>query len=146
MAVAVQPWFLNQPVDLIFDTWYPTDFLSANLRHSVSAIFSHQADRRQRIHLSGDRTVAIPQSMEIDRVSDDESSPNSILNLALNSDMEEIHENVAVSREALPMLTGPMGPSYSGALVPANAGHDLVPMTRRHQQRQRKLQVCSHAY
>ena len=90
--------------------------------------------------------MAIPQSMEIDRVSDDESSPNSILNLALNSDMEEIHENVAVSREALPMLTGPMGPSYSGALVPANAGHDLVPMTRRHQQRQRKLQVCCHAY
>ena len=87
---------------------------------------------------SGDRTVAIPQSMEIDRVSDDDSSPNSILNLALNSDMEELHENVAVSRESLPMLTGP---SYSGALVPATAGHDLVPMTRRHQQRQRKLQV-----
>ena len=76
--------------------------------------------------------------MEIDRVSDDDSSPNSILNLALNSDMEELHENVAVSRESLPMLTGP---SYSGALVPATAGHDLVPMTRRHQQRQRKLQV-----
>ena len=86
---------------------------------------------------SGDRTVAIPQSMEIDRVSDDDSSPNSILNLALNSDMEELHENVAVPRESLPMLTGP---SYSGALVPATAGHDLVPMTRRHQQRQRKLQ------
>ena len=76
--------------------------------------------------------------MEIDRVSDDDSSPNSILNLALNSDMEELHENVAVPRESLPMLTGP---SYSGALVPATAGHDLVPMTRRHQQRQRKLQV-----
>ena len=45
--------------------------------------------------------------MEIDRVSDDDSSPNSILNLALNSDMEELHENVAVSRESLPMLTGP---------------------------------------
>ena len=89
-------------------------------------------------YFSGDRTVAIPQSMEIDRVSDDDSSPNSILNLALNSDMEELHENVAVSRESLPMLTGP---SYSGALVPATAGHDLVPMTRRHQQRQRKLQV-----
>ena len=58
-------------------------------------------------YFSGDRTVAIPQSMEIDRVSDDDSSPNSILNLALNSDMEELHENVAVSRESLPMLTGP---------------------------------------
>ena len=47
---------LHEPVDLMFDSWYPTDFLSANLRHKVSAIFSHPAkttSRQRRLNLSG---------------------------------------------------------------------------------------------
>ena len=39
-----QPWLMvHEPVDLMFDSWYPTDFLSANIRHTVSALFSHPA-------------------------------------------------------------------------------------------------------
>ena len=34
---------VHEPVDLMFDSWYPTDFLSANIRHTVSALFSHPA-------------------------------------------------------------------------------------------------------
>ena len=29
-------WYIvHEPVDLQYDTWYPTDYLSANLRHTV---------------------------------------------------------------------------------------------------------------
>ena len=34
---------VHEPVDLMFDSWYPTDYLSANIRHTVSALFSHPA-------------------------------------------------------------------------------------------------------
>ena len=37
------PWYIvHEPVDLQYDTWFPTDILSANLRHTVSAIFRNQ--------------------------------------------------------------------------------------------------------
>jgi hypothetical protein len=37
------PWLMtNEPVDLCYDTWFPTDWLSANIRHTVSVIFSHR--------------------------------------------------------------------------------------------------------
>ena len=36
-----KPWFMSsEPVDLAYDTWYPTDWLSANLRHFITVIFS----------------------------------------------------------------------------------------------------------
>merc|ERR1719507_2362863 len=53
------PWFIvHEPVDLQYDTWFPTDWLSANLRHTVTAIFSNQPAGAQHI------------SMEVDQVSD----------------------------------------------------------------------------
>ena len=77
----------NEPVDLCYDTWFPTDHLSANLRHTVSVIFSKppnkrgpSADgpgrRRRRRRHDGqvDSVVAgatdIAQSMDVDQVSD----------------------------------------------------------------------------
>ena len=36
-----QQWVMaNEPVEWQYDTWYPTDHLSANLRHTISVIFS----------------------------------------------------------------------------------------------------------
>ncbi len=36
-----KPWLMvNEPIDLEYDTWFPTDCLSANLRQVVSVIFS----------------------------------------------------------------------------------------------------------
>ena len=53
------PWFIvHEPVDLQYDTWFPTDWLSANLRHTVTAIFSNQPAAAQHV------------SMEVDQVSD----------------------------------------------------------------------------
>ena len=140
-----QPWLMvHEPVDLMFDSWYPTDFLSANLRHTVSALFSHPAkdeNPRRRLYPSGgDGTVALPQSMEIDRLSDDDvppPSPSTILNLTLDTPEDTNHNNQP--REGI-AYTAPLaitGPSYSGSLVPATSG-DLVPMTRRQRQRQPK--------
>ncbi|XP_071748159.1 E3 ubiquitin-protein ligase UBR3 isoform X3 [Lepeophtheirus salmonis] len=35
-----KPWLIvHKPTDLKYDTWFPTDWLSANLRHVVSALF-----------------------------------------------------------------------------------------------------------
>ena len=54
------PWFIvHEPVDLQYDTWFPTDWLSANLRHTVTAIFSNQPSGAGQ-HIS----------MEVDQVSD----------------------------------------------------------------------------
>ena len=139
-----QPWLMvHEPVDLMFDSWYPTDFLSANLRHTVSALFSHPAkdeNPRRRLYPSGgDGTVAIPQSMEIDRLSDDEvppPSPSTILNLTLDT-TEDTNHNQARDGIAYTAPLAITGPSYSGSLVPATSG-DLVPMTRRQRQRQPK--------
>ena len=80
--------------------------------------------------------------MDIDRISDDggDSSPNSILNLALVDHNEDSNHNHTSVREEID-YNAPLaiaGPSYSGsALVPLHS-NDLVPMTRRQQQRQRK--------
>ena len=88
--------------------------------------------------------MATPQNMEIDRLSDAEGelSPSPpILDLALEG---EVDSSPPPPREGIeynaPLaLTGPSS-DFSGTLVPhvpATSG-DLVPMTRRHQQRQRK--------
>ena len=131
-----QPWLMvHEPVDLMFDSWYPTDYLSANLRHNVSALFSHPAKGvRRRPRPSGD--LATPQNMEIDRLSDaeDDLSPSPILDLALTEEDRPQQEGIEYNSRLA--LTGPPS-SFSGTLVPATSG-DLVPMTRRHQQRQRK--------
>lgn len=56
------PWYIvHEPVDLQYDTWYPTDYLSANLRHTVSAIFSNQP------------SASSQTSMEVDQVSEGSS-------------------------------------------------------------------------
>lgn len=42
-----KPWFMSsEPVDLAYDTWYPTDWLSANLRHFITVIFSRSHNAR----------------------------------------------------------------------------------------------------
>jgi hypothetical protein len=78
VAVVSQPWLMvHEPVDLLFDTWYPTDYLSANIRHNVSAIFSKTvpkgdvlARRPQPPENVSEGMIATAQSMEIDRLSD----------------------------------------------------------------------------
>ena len=91
-----QPWYLvHEPIDLMFDSWYPTDYLSANLRHTVSALFSHPAKGvRRRPRPSGD--LATPQNMEIDRLSDteDDLSPSPILDLALGEERPPAREGI----------------------------------------------------
>jgi hypothetical protein len=84
---------IHEPVDLKFDSWFPTDWLSANLRHTVTAIFSHASmsvtpatavtpgDRRARRRSrtaamqSESALISVPQSMEIDQLSDGEPEP-----------------------------------------------------------------------
>ena len=57
------PWYIvHEPIDLQYDTWFPTDHISANLRHTVSAIFS-----------SEDAAASGQTSMEVDQVSEGSS-------------------------------------------------------------------------
>ena len=57
------PWYImHEAVDLQYDTWYPTDYLSSNLRHTVTALFSSQPSA------SNGQT-----SMEVDQVSEGSS-------------------------------------------------------------------------
>ncbi len=84
---------IHEPVDLKFDSWFPTDWLSANLRHTVTAIFSHPSSVTSTVTqggtLEGQRRTrgrsrpaaqsetaltAVPQSMEIDQLSDGEKT------------------------------------------------------------------------
>ena len=88
-----KPWLMiHEPVDLKFDSWFPTDWLSANLRHTVTAIFSHPSSltstavtpggtvegtrrtrgRSRNVTSSETETAltSVPQSMEIDQLSD----------------------------------------------------------------------------
>ena len=86
-----KPWLMiHEPVDLKFDSWFPTDWLSANLRHTVTAIFSHPSSltstavtpggtvegtrrtrgRSRNVTPSEAALTTVPQSMEIDQLSD----------------------------------------------------------------------------
>lgn len=38
----------NEAVDLQYETWYPTDCLQANVRHCVTALFTHSSPRAVR--------------------------------------------------------------------------------------------------
>lgn len=71
-----KPWVMaNEPVDLKYDTWYPTDWLSANLRQVVSVIFSHSSNSSRNRNNSSTEASAdgisseIEQSMDVDQVS-----------------------------------------------------------------------------
>jgi hypothetical protein len=65
----------NQPVDLKYDTWFPTDWLSANLRHVVSVIFSHATnvgsnqDFSENMDQEG-MSSEVAQSTDVEQVSD----------------------------------------------------------------------------
>ena len=85
-VVVSNSWSIaNEPVDLFYDTWFPTDHLSANLRHTISVIFSHRQKRGNATDGSGRRrrrrrhdgqvdslgaTNDVAQSMDVDQVSD----------------------------------------------------------------------------
>ncbi len=135
------PWLMvHEPVDLLFDSWFPTDFISANLRHSVTAIFSHpakeiaQMQMQNRRQFSGDRTLVAlpPQSMEIDRLESDEDS-TTLLESSEAPGGSSGNAHATLTYNAPLALTGPT----SNSLVPSSAtSGDLVPLTRR--QRQRK--------
>ena len=56
---------LHEPLDLQYETWFPTDWLSANLRHTVTAIFGSH------VPAAGTSEAG---SMEVDQVSDAGSS------------------------------------------------------------------------
>lgn len=90
-----KPWVMaNEPIDLKYDTWFPTDFISANLRHVVSVIFSHPSEdtsvargegvpvsvQRQSLRDSSsnnddtDQDNGVNQGMDVDPVSDGRST------------------------------------------------------------------------
>ena len=49
IAAITKPWIMiHEAIDLEFDTWYPTDWLSANVRHSVSTIFTQSSSKSVR--------------------------------------------------------------------------------------------------
>ena len=93
IAAITKPWIMiHEAIDLEFDTWYPTDWLSANVRHTVSTIFTQSASNSVRparssrvppnrlsslLEGTAQRSIrfdslAIPaiNSMEIDQISD----------------------------------------------------------------------------
>ena len=46
IAAITKPWIMiHEALDLEFDTWYPTDWLSANVRHNVSTIFTQSSSK-----------------------------------------------------------------------------------------------------
>ena len=76
-----KPWLMaNEPIDLEYDTWFPTDCLSANVRQIVSVIFSEptgnaNAGGSAGAAEGGEAATAqeqgeVAQSMEVDQVSD----------------------------------------------------------------------------
>ena len=77
-----KPWVMaNEPVDLRYSTWFPSDCLSANLRHNVSVVFSQSSSNCQSSSRSGvgpggrgqgagQEETAVAQSMEVDQMSD----------------------------------------------------------------------------
>ncbi len=82
-VVESKPWLMaNEPVDLEYDTWFPTDWLSANLRQKISVIFpefsqqqraqqQQQAGQSQQQQQAGEG-AEVAHSMEVDQVSDGE--------------------------------------------------------------------------
>ena len=54
IAAITKPWIMiHEAIDLEFDTWYPTDWLSANVRHTVSTIFTQSSSKSVRPARSG---------------------------------------------------------------------------------------------
>ena len=67
----------NEPIDLRYESWFPTDGVSSNLRHVVPVIFSHrrpnmpgQAGHQGQGQDSYGDMNTVAQSMEVDQVSD----------------------------------------------------------------------------
>ena len=113
------PWLIvHEPVDLQYNTWYPTNWLSANLRHTVTAIFSN--------HNSDANT-----SMEVDQVSDGGSNSDSESTPYFvetpSSDVQE-GDSPPSFREQPPSAAITMTPSTSNALLPYPRG-TIEPIT-----------------
>lgn len=106
------PWFIiHEPVDLKYDTWFPTDMLSANLRHTVTAIFSNQP-------------ATSSSSMEVDQVSvgsvdDSEATPYNV----------ETPTSVVIDGQVSPPLFNEQRPSLAITMSPGSvASGALVPV------------------
>ena len=112
------PWLIvHEPLDLQYDTWFPTNWLSANLRHTVTALFSsHTADTNT--------------SMEVDQVSDTASNSDSESTPYFvetpSSDVQE-SGSPPVFRESQPSAIT-MSSSSSNALLPYPRG-TMEPIT-----------------
>ena len=110
------PWYIvHEPVDLAYDTWFPTDWLSANLRHTVTALFSTQP--------SEPAGTVTSTSMEVDQVSEPGSS---------DTESEAGHPGYSVETPTSVVLdagpaTPPPLPGSSLALTNANSAA-LVPL------------------
>lgn len=161
-----QPWLMvHEPIDLKFDTWYPTDYLSANIRHNVSAIFSRPAEspavRHRRTNPTNQQrglvnsnedgivTAAPTQRMDID---DDDTNAYQVETVEEDGvDYDALREPIAYNA---PLAI--TGPAYTGPrdVVPADGevqrfmsfaetsvvGIELVPTRRRqHQTSQSEL-------
>ena len=141
-----QPWLMeNDPVDLRYGTWYANDNLSANIRYTVSAIFSRAAakpapgdnsgalDRPGSAGASSGSTPGaaaaigdaslVAQSMEIDQLSEGEEAEAAAASgstVAVSGGGSE--SAISGGRIAYSAPLAITGPPYSGStdIVPAS--------------------------
>ena len=101
------PWYImHEAVDLQYDTWYPTDYLSSNLRHTVTALFSSQPSA------SNGQT-----SMEVDQVSEGSSDES-----------ESTPYNVETPNSVVPDTPTSPSPLFS-VVRPDTAQPPMLPLT-----------------
>ena len=111
MAVST-PWLIvHEPLDLDYETWFPTNWLSANLRHTVTALFTN--------HVSDPNT-----SMEVDQVSDTGSNSDSETTpYFVETPTSDVHDSSSPPRlQSSQHSAITMSPSSSNALLPFPSG------------------------
>ena len=91
---------VHEPVDLMFNSWYPSDHLFTNICHTIPALFSHPVKGKQNMEINTSTSLA---------------------------------------------LIGVPSSTFSGTLI-TDTSEDLVPVTHRNQQRQRKRGTYATSY
>ena len=101
---------VHEPVDLMFNSWYPSDHLFTNICHTIPALFSHPIRGTQRSLKSFEGNMFHYSSGQ---------------------------QNMEINTSTSLALIGVPSSSFSGTLI-TDTSEGLVPVTHRNQQRQRK--------
>ena len=104
---------VHEPVDLMFNSWYPSDNLFTNICHTIPALFSHPIRGTQRSLKSFEGNMFHYSSGQ---------------------------QNMEINTSTSLALIGVPSSSFSGT------SEDLVPVTHRNQQRQRKRGTYATSY